>query len=272
VLAIAAACSSASPARAQDDPPENAALAQQGARQALAGAQLFTIKTGDDTPAVLDEQPVLKWSNNYATPAYGSVFVWKQSGRPVVIGSIRHFPATRKTGSVEFHSLCEGPLDAFHADQSVWRPATGVRFRTLKDVAAPAATSRSRLQQMREIARDFSADVTTFAKVNHRLRLMPQPLCRYEGDGREVTDGAIFALVRETDPDVLVLIEARGDMHRQWQYALARMHRGALRAQYRGEEVWSVDQLSQPLSRPTEPFTLLDNLQLPDVVDPDQTR
>jgi hypothetical protein len=259
-LAIALVCSCAEPARAQGEAPDADAPAGEGARQALAAARLITVETGGEEPAMLDEQPVLKWSNNYATPAYGSIFVWKQSGRPVVIGSIRRYPRSRKSISVEFHSLAEGSLEAFHAKQSVWRPTTGISFRPLEGIAVPATSSQSRLQQMRAIARDFSADVTTFAGVNHRLRLMPQPLCRYEGDGREVADGAMFTFVRETDPDVLLLIEARGGEDRRWEYALARMHTGALRALYHDKEVWSVDQLAQPFSRPMEPFTLLRDL------------
>ena len=71
-------------------------------------------------------------------------------------------------------------------------------------------------------------------------------------------DGAIFAFARATDPDVLLLLEARArkageDL--QWHYALARMHCGALAMSYQEREVWSMEQMTHPFARPSGPHT-----------------
>ena len=59
------------------------------------------------------------------------------------------------------------------------------------------------------------------------LRLLPQPLYRYESTDPDVLDGAVFAFVTSagTDPEVFLVLEARkpaGSGEPAWQYALAR--------------------------------------------------
>jgi hypothetical protein len=52
---------------------------------------------------------------------------------------------------------------------------------------------------------------------------------RYASEEDHVVDGALFALVEVTDPEVWVLLEARRDGERlAWHYALARMNADAI--------------------------------------------
>jgi phytoene dehydrogenase-like protein len=56
-----------------------------------------------------------------------------------------------------------------------------------------------------------------------------------------VLDGAVFAFVEGTDPEVILLIEARRqDDGYQWQYACARFSDFRLSVRYRDAEVWRV--------------------------------
>jgi hypothetical protein len=118
---------------------------------------------------------------------------------------------------------------------------------------------------MRAIARDFTGTMTTFNQTTHSLRLLTHPLVRYAGDKQEPQDGAIFAYARATDPDVLLVLEARGKdgAEPQWHFALARMHCGALSMNYRDREVWSADQMSHPFARPEGVYTLFQGLREP---------
>ena len=78
---------------------------------------------------------------------------------------------------------------------------------------------------MRELTRDFSASIGR--KVyRHELRLLTQPLYRYEHKEGQVLDGALFAFAEGTDPELLLLVEARQrkDQPAEWQYAPARMN------------------------------------------------
>jgi hypothetical protein len=244
--------------------------AERASRLALAEARAyeFHLREKDGPRLELSKQPILKWSNTYNMSVYGSVFVWTRSGRPEVIGSIFKFYSPRLGFQAEFHSLAAEPLTAVKNDEVVWQPSkAGVAFKPLADAPAPAKTATGRLVQMRDIARNFSADVTTVIapKTKHHLRLLPQPLMRYGGSSEHLLDGALFAFARETDPDVVLLLEARGGEAPHWESALARMHVGALNAQYRDKVVWSVEELIHPYLRKNESYMHTQKLPEPKV-------
>jgi hypothetical protein len=76
------------------------------------------------------------------------------------------------------------------------------------------------------------------------LRLLPQPLLRYESKHHGVIDGALFALVEATDPEALLVLEAReSGGEAEWQYAFARMNSLWLGAKLDDTNVWQADQL-----------------------------
>jgi hypothetical protein len=242
--------------------------AAEAARLAAAEVQSYQICIGDlgGPRLALVEQPVLKWSNTYDATVFGSAHIWAHDGRPEAIACIYKYFTTKDEFSAEIHSLAETPLVALKRNEVVWRPAEpGVVFKPVPQANPPAATAVGRLSQMRQIARGFSAELTTvIGKTRHNLRLLPQPLFRYPANEGEVTDGAVFAFARATDPDVVLLLEARRDgANTRWRYALARMHVGALRANYLDQEVWSVEELSHPYIRPNGPYTTFQNLPEP---------
>jgi hypothetical protein len=87
---------------------------------------------------------------------------------------------------------------------------------------------------MRALAREFKASVD-LENGGTQLRLLSQPLFRYESE----TDGAMFAFVLTTDPEVLLIIEDRvGAGGDAWHYAFARMSNHSLVARHRDRVVW----------------------------------
>jgi hypothetical protein len=93
--------------------------------------------------------------------------------------------------------------------------------------------------------------------MQEELRLLTTPVYRYASEKQAVTDGALFAFARGTDPEVFLLIEARqGDDAVQWQYALARfVGHAALRAEHDGREIWKVDRLPTEVNLdPRQPY------------------
>jgi hypothetical protein len=76
---------------------------------------------------------------------------------------------------------------------------------------------------------------------------------RYQSKNPDVLDGAIFAIVLGTDPELLLLIEARRDGHEhRWQYAVARMNDNSLAVYYQGRKVWRAEAIKarDPLRDP----------------------
>lgn len=192
----------------------------------------------------LRNEPLLHWGNPARYGEDGAVFVWMLDGRPEVVGSVFTF----RQGNLirrkhEYHSLAGGPLSAEYRGQRVWTPRTaGVAFQAIADAPKPDDAPRRRLSQMKTLAADFSANMVEFNGQRSELRLLPQPLLRYEPQRQAIVDGALFAFSLGTDPEVLLLLEARGEPERaEWQFAFARFHFMELKGSYKQREVWRVE-------------------------------
>ena len=108
-------------------------------------------------------------------------------------------------------SLAEVPLQAKRNDRLRWSPEAGLRFTALPGGPEPAAPADERQFQMRSLARKFTgylADHRDEAKLTE-LRLMARPLHQYEATDGSGRAGRVFGLVTTTDPEILLLIEAR---------------------------------------------------------------
>ena len=122
--------------------------------------------------------------------------------------------------------------------------------------AEPGATAAARLKQMRSLAAQYSvvADYGNMKKEN--LRLLPTPIYRYASERQGVTDGALLAFVRGTDPEAFLMIEARKGGDGEWQHAFVRfVGHASLRAVRDDREVWQVDALPARVNTdPKQPY------------------
>jgi hypothetical protein len=217
----------------------------------------YQITSGEDSEsaAKLLEKPLLRWSNPLRESDDGTLFLWTLDGRPAVAACVYNVGETMVEH--ELQSLALTPLRATRQNKPVWTPPTaGVEFKPLPGKPdAPAATPARRLTQMRNLMREFSG-AFGYAQWRHELRLMPQPLYRYGADDEAGTfDGALFAFAQGTDPEILLLLEARGQdgQYRDWRYAVARMNMGDLELKHAGETVWRVKQWDRRLD-PRQPY------------------
>ena len=228
--------------------PEKSSPAAKALAAFKAEAGQFVLRLDDRRVALLlDKDPVLRWDNPARTGEDGALFVWRDAaGRPQSIGTIFTYRLGGKINRKhEFHSLALAPLSADFGGKTVWSPRTaGVTFQRLDKAPAVAATSRQRLTQMKSMARDFSASMRDLEGEEFQLRLLTQPLLRYEPKDEQGLDGAIFAFSLGTDPEVLLLLEARaaGEAH-QWQFALARFHYVELSVTHDDRQVWRAEPL-----------------------------
>jgi hypothetical protein len=142
---------------------------------------------------------------------------------------------------------------------------------------APAAKNSERnagaerLEFMKESARSYTMAIERDQKTV--LKLQPDPVFRLgnQGDGM-VLEGAIFlgadevgrpgaaaqlflifAFVLATDPEIFLFVEARpGAGALEWQYAFAPMTCWELKAEHKGQPVWSLPLRST--DDPSKPF------------------
>lgn len=204
----------------------------------------YTIRLDDTASSKLtiDPKPILHWDNPARTAEDGAVFVWLKDGRPEVIGTIFTYKIETVYRKHELHSLSTSPLKAELKGKLVWKPRqAGIQFQPIPDAPVPAENSRQRLVQMKGFTRDFAANMTSLEGQLSELRLLPQPLYRYEPKREDVLDGGLFSFVLGTDPEVLLMIEARKDKSQwRWEYAFARFNYAELTASFKGKPVWNV--------------------------------
>jgi hypothetical protein len=117
----------------------------------------------------------------------------------------------------------------------------GIEPKKIPDAPVPADTAPLRLTQMRDLAREFSA-TTTLDGVNQDLRLLAQPLYRYESKSPDVIDGALFTFVTGTDPELMLVIEARRTAAGPaWHFGAGRFTDLSLTLRYNQAVLWDFD-------------------------------
>lgn len=218
----------------------------------------LTCRTGDPGATTADALPdsILNWSNPDVGRVYGDVFLWLEQGRPVAAASIYRWYFPYDSLTIEFCSLSENALEVERTGNVIWNTADGgIEWKPVPDGGQPARSPALRLTQLKAIARRFSADLaderTDAEGVNKVLRLLPQPVYRYPQQGGATMDGAVFAMVVGTDPELLLILETGGD---GWQYAVARMNRDAIDVRIDEQLVASFPHIGNELFDTTRPY------------------
>jgi hypothetical protein len=196
--------------------------------------------TGDPNAVfTLRREPVLRFNNPVGTVQDGAIFVWLGAfDRPVAAVQVFHHKINGNWHQ-EFSSLTDVPLSA----GKLWGPTpAGVEFKPIPGAPKPAETPEKRLRQMHDLTLAFTAEDAGESKTNyHRLRLLPKPFIRYGKPGTELVDGALFAYVETTDPEVYLLLEVRhGTNGDEWRYAFAPATIYPVKGFLKGAEVWSL--------------------------------
>jgi hypothetical protein len=229
----------------QAQPPAGDTFADSKARLEFMKKSLaiYEVRALDDrgTKFRLQAEPVLRFTNPVGGSKDGAVFLWlDERGRPTVAVQIYSNP--RQVWLEEFSSLSTSPLIAKSPEEGDWSPTKGgVFFKPVPDVPKPAETPLRRLRQMHSMAEGFSAEHVYKAKTRNKLRLLTKPFARYGMQRSVVQDGALFCFAHGTDPEVLLMLEARPAKDGpEWQYAFAPMTSFAVNSSWKGKEVWSM--------------------------------
>jgi hypothetical protein len=206
------------------------------------------IKTGERTPWLkVMPDPVFRMGKQGTGDILeGAIFLWPDDvGRPEAAAQVflmRYAGRPEGDWLHEFTSLSTGTFTASRQGQPQWWPGEpGLVFRPVPGAPRPGGTPSQRLRQMRTLADEFRAE-DNFGNVGWRpLRMLPTPIARYGKPGATPEDGALFAFVEGTDPEVFLFIEVRrGAKGPEWQYACAPMSCWALKVERKGQVVWSV--------------------------------
>jgi hypothetical protein len=233
---------------AADEPVEGLAKKMLPFYVQEAAEYTMAVESAPKQALAFKKEPVFEWSNPVRSRLQlGAVFLWLRDGRPAALGCIFSNPDPKLPGRRvfhEFHALDTEKLLVSRPNAlNEWRPQAGLERKELPDAGTPAATPAARLLQMRRLAQGFTGHETDSDGTRWELRLLPAPLYRYPTAKTGVIDGALFTLVSNagTDPEVLLLIEARKDGEKaRWEYACGRFSDRDLYVKCQDKEVWSM--------------------------------
>lgn len=196
--------------------------------------------------ALLDPlgEPVLRWTNPTAGRVNGNTYVWLQNGRPAAVGCLfRNFHPWNSFNG-ELTALAGTKLVAKRDDKIMWQPKDEWKWQPLSGANAPAATAAQRLVQMRGLAGEFEVQLLDTRNVprgeDQTPRLLPRPVYRYDSKRTKTLDGALYAFVIGTDPELMLLIECDISASKpEWKFGVGRMNRDTIRLKRKGEVVWA---------------------------------
>jgi len=233
--------------RAADDgeKKEEEARREEQLQKMKRSAAQHTITSTDDRKQrfKFHETAAMRFSNPVGASKDGTIYLWSDRGRPQAI--LKIFTYDNNNFIHEWLSLSESTFVAERDGNVIWSPTEpGLAFKELPDSPKPAESAVERSRQIKTLAGKFSSTYTAkFLDTKpHELRLLNQPLLRYETEDVSRSDGALFAFVQSTAPVGLVLIETRKTQEGQrYHYAFVSMVIGPVTARLGEKEIFNLE-------------------------------
>ena len=230
------------PSKKEDDSPkkpESAIIKEAREHMSLLKAQSSV--DGNEAEVEYLSNPVLSYGDAARNWEGGTLWVWGKSGRPAAVMELFRDVGPNQPWIHALTSTSPELIRLTGPNGKRWTPKKG-HFE-LKDVPnAPEVSDRPvvRMRQMKEIGRRLTAH--EFWEPNNsrfELRLLVQPVHRYQDESAKVIDGTVFILAHGTNPEVIVQIEAHASEPPRWQYSFVRLAGGELHVLLDDKEVWS---------------------------------
>jgi hypothetical protein len=209
--------------------------------------------------------PLLRFDDATRDFYDGAVFMYADGGRPHLLLAVERY---EKKWSFELTLITAPPIVVTSLDAWKWKPRLPpFKFETLPDLV-PSEKATTRKAEMNKILERFTAVEFYSDEGRRELRLLARPMHQYTDEKQGIIDGALFAFANGTNPEVLVILEARADKEgkRTWQYALQRLSGARCEVELDGKLVWealggTLPKSQGPYSWFTIPFTAAESLE-----------
>ena len=121
-----------------------------------------------------------------------------------------------------------------------WTPtSSAIEWKSHSATNSPSPAVRFR--QLKQFVRRFKAS-EEYEGQKFVLRMMSQPINRYQIDDQSNHEGAVFVFANGTNPEVLLIVESTDE---GWRYALARLCGAAAKVSLDGATVWTKPPMSE---------------------------
>ena len=214
-------------------------------REAIAKSLKGKIVSGSPSDLTLHDKPIYKYHEVARGFHHATTWLWKtETGRPAFILNL----SGQGGLFYEFMSMTNDRFDC-NVSGVNWTPrAEGWVPKEIPGAKPPGKSPAIRLVQMRAMARKFTAFQMDHEKKNRerQLRMLPQPVYRFDKEDDAALDGAVFAFVRDGDLEIILTIAAAKtkDEPPQWVFDCDRVAIFAQSVKYDDKEVWSCNRTS----------------------------
>jgi hypothetical protein len=203
---------------------------------------LFDGTSGKRVEIALTAEPALRYADNTRRTYDSTVWFWGAEGRPQAALAIEYYPLEKRGPQwlFELVSLSDHKLAAERSEWSWQAKQPGIALRPIPDAPEVAEKPALRLAQLKQLQRRFSS--YEIAQIGGRISLRPlaNPLRRYSDPKADIVDGAVFTFANGTNPELLLVIEARQSPPdtARWFYGMAQMSGAEIVGVLDDKEVW----------------------------------
>lgn len=229
----------------QESQSQDRKLLLEEMRQRAEQTRVSTLDGEKRTKTKLVAQPLFRYSDQPRDILDATLWGWGAKGRPVALMKTEKYRVPEGSKWIYcLTSLSENLIEVEWSDrQSFSSKKPGVELQVISDAPKPERTKTKRLQQIKELARRFSATeyILRGQKSLGEMRLLPRPITRYADEKSGLKDGAIFVFsLNGTNPDALLMVELqqKGTAAPAWYFGAARLTNGEVVLRLDGKEVW----------------------------------
>lgn len=224
-------------------------------------AQLkLRVLDGDGEMAAPVERPLLAYGDPTRTASHGTLWAFGAKGRPDAFMELWQGTDTQHFWYQSVMLAGDRGVVLDLPDGRKWQPPSGKIARMLIDDAdPPSANASGRLRQLKSLAQRFTAyEIGDPDRARFELRLLVQPVHRYEDTEHGLRDGAAFVFAHGTNPEVLLLIEASGKpaAEPRWRFSAFPSSSAELHVELDGKEVWLRAGAPGVVGNPTDDYWL----------------
>ena len=221
-------------------------------------AERFEVHAVVEAKSVVAElvtKPVLGYTDSTRKLDESTLWLWTERKRPVALLAVELYPEARNGPSwlFEIVSLADTKIGVSRDDDWTWgAEKPGIVWLPVAGEMIPSENPALQLTQARKILQRCAAHENAAVGGRIELRALTAPLYRYEDEESGVIFGAIFAFANGTNPEVLLLVEARKSSAAkpaQWYYGFAQMTGAHVYASFDNQEVWSQKEADPPAIR-----------------------
>jgi hypothetical protein len=216
---------------------------------------------GGDAVIELIDQPLLAYGDSARVNNNGTLWAWGKTGRPVAFMEL--FQGSEKEDRKWVHAVTLTSSERVvlvTPDTGRWQPPRmPLEPALLPGAPPPAEKAPARLRQLKDLARRFTAhEFWDPDNSRFELRVLVQPVQRYDESAASIQDGAAFVIAHGTNPEAILLIEALGTSMREahWHYSLARSSHAEAHVEFDGQEVWECQRAGNGADGPDKSYWL----------------